>query len=621
MLRDHTVLRFHLKLNPQNRMDLTMRKFLSACLIVVAFGSVWTLGQDRGAEVRRVKQLPSKEKRWALIIGVDKYSNGIQQLYGAVNDAKALKDALVKYADFPENQIAVLTTANEDEQPTRTNIISRLYGLKRAVPKDGLFLFAFAGHGTERNQQVFLFPSDIRLSMNPEELIETAISVDKIKRQIEDAEIQQVVIFLDSCRNDPESGRGDKDNPLTEAYRTAFSFEIRNRGIEAFATIYATSFGRRAYEFKDKESGLQRGFFTWALAKGLAGEAASSDGQVTLGGLISFLDEAVPKKLKEENVNGEQKPYSIIQGYKASELVFALGKKGGAAAGDKPGVQFYLDRGMAFLKEEKRDEAINEYDQAIKLDPKNVEAYLYRGNAYDEKGDDDQAITNFDRVIALDAGHSIAYFYRGNAYGYKKMNDRAIEDYNKAIKLNSKFDEAFVSRGMSFYEKGDIKQALKDYDAALRINPKLGRAYFNRGLAKDEIGELEDALEDYGNVISLEPDNINAHYQRAWVYAAKGNFPKALNDLSRYLTFQPKDVDALYRRASVYVLIGNNNDALTDLTTAIELEPNSGRLYSLRGSIQHNKRDDAKAFADYQRALELEPEDIGAIIGREHLLF
>src|SRR5712691_2393214 len=58
-----------------------------------------------------VKTFPAKAKRWALVIGVDKYSDPqISQLKGADNDARMLSDSLVRYAGFPQDQVILLST-------------------------------------------------------------------------------------------------------------------------------------------------------------------------------------------------------------------------------------------------------------------------------------------------------------------------------------------------------------------------------------------------------------------------------------------------------------------------------------------------------------------------------
>ncbi len=273
---------------------------------------------------KTVSQLPGKDKRWALVIGVDNYTDSsIPDLGGAANDAKALAKALEKYAGFPADQIILLATTEPPErQPTRTNILKRLSNLKGLVPKDGLFLVSFAGHGIERENKAFLIPSDATSTDDISLLEDTALSVNKIKDQIKASGVRQVLFLLDACRNDPNGGRADSINPLSEAYKSGFSFDVANQEVEAFATIYATSVGERAFEYAEKK----QGYFSWAIVEGLSGKAANVNGQITLGSLVKFVSDQVPKMVAIDMGSGKkQKPFAQIEGYKADELVLSVG--------------------------------------------------------------------------------------------------------------------------------------------------------------------------------------------------------------------------------------------------------------------------------------------------------
>jgi uncharacterized caspase-like protein len=207
-----------------------------------------------------VAQLPGASKRWALIVGVDSYEDKqITPLYAASNDANALADAFTRYAGFPKEQVILLSSNQPAErQPTRGNVLLRLANLARLIPKDGLLLFAFAGHGIERNNQAFLLPSDAKMSDNIRILQSTALSVTEIKDWVQEMSVKQVIILLDACRNDPTAGRGDAPNRMTEAYRRGFDFDSKNTEVEAFATMYATRVGERAYEYAEKTEGACR---------------------------------------------------------------------------------------------------------------------------------------------------------------------------------------------------------------------------------------------------------------------------------------------------------------------------------------------------------------------------
>ena len=285
---------------------------------------------QRGIGARHVNQinaLPDKSKRFALIIGVDQYADSsISPLYGASNDAKALADALIRYAGFPADQVILLASDQPAQrQPTREEIMLRLSNLRSAAPKDGLLLVAFAGHGIERNGQAYLLPSNARIQGDIELLQETSISVTRMKDAIRAVGVGQVLLFLDACRNDPSSSRSDSVNPLTSAYTRGFNFDVRNREVTAFATLYATEVGKRAYEYKEK----RQGYFTWALVEGLKGAAADERGEVTLSRLIRHVQEAVPKRvLLDLGRNVSQKPFAVVEGYRADELVIAVAEMG-----------------------------------------------------------------------------------------------------------------------------------------------------------------------------------------------------------------------------------------------------------------------------------------------------
>lgn len=299
---------------------------LAISLSTISISSFAQTQKDgRGLHVnaaKAIESLPAGSKRFALVVGVDEYQDTqITKLEGSGNDAKSIVEALVRYAGFPREQVVLLTADQPVERkPTRGNILRRLSNLRTAMPKDGLLVIAFAGHGIEREGQAYLLPSDAQVSGDVTLLEDTAINVDEMRKRIIQTGVGQVVLILDACRNDPSAGRGDSDNPLTKRYTQAFNFEERNAGIEAFATLYATEVGQRAYEYREKH----QGYFTWALVEGLSGAAANQKGEVTLEGLLKYLQTTVPKRISLDLGPGKmQKPFAVIQGYKASELILS----------------------------------------------------------------------------------------------------------------------------------------------------------------------------------------------------------------------------------------------------------------------------------------------------------
>ena len=320
-----------------NRFNALRLGLLTASFVVLVF-SLRVVAQETGKPSDRglthpqsVNALPAYGKRWALVIGVDQYEDSnITPLRGAANDAHSLKQTLIKYAGFPSDQVIVLATGEPAErQPTRTNVLKRLSNLAGLVPKDGLLLISFAGHGIDRQGRGFLIPSDATLTEDLRLLEETAISVDHVKQRIKDTGVQQVMILLDACRSYP-TGRSNTANPLTAAFTKGFNFDVRNHEVNAFVVLYATAVGDRAYEYGEK----RRGYFSWAITQALSGAAANEHREVTLRTLVKYLEDTVPKLVAlEYGVKTMQKPFAHIEGYRADELVVAVSQSTPGGAG------------------------------------------------------------------------------------------------------------------------------------------------------------------------------------------------------------------------------------------------------------------------------------------------
>ncbi|MFZ1106156.1 MAG: tetratricopeptide repeat protein [Hyphomicrobiaceae bacterium] len=126
------------------------------------------------------------------------------------------------------------------------------------------------------------------------------------------------------------------------------------------------------------------------------------------------------------------------------------------------------------------DRAVEDYDQALHLNPNDVASLVSRGHAFLKKGDKDRAVQDLDHAIRLKPDSQSAFHYRAWAYQGKGDYDRAIQDYDQAIRLvpqETVFQPTLavlhIDRGATYAAKGDYEQAIQDLEQGLRI----GRAH------------------------------------------------------------------------------------------------------------------------------------------------
>ena len=68
------------------------------------------------------------------------------------------------------------------------------------------------------------------------------------------------------------------------------------------------------------------------------------------------------------------------------------------------------------MQQDRFDEAIIEYDEAIRLNPKFALGYNNRGFSYHRLGQYQRAVNDFDEAIGLDPQYTVAHNNRGFSY-------------------------------------------------------------------------------------------------------------------------------------------------------------------------------------------------------------
>jgi tetratricopeptide (TPR) repeat protein len=96
----------------------------------------------------------------------------------------------------------------------------------------------------------------------------------------------------------------------------------------------------------------------------------------------------------------------------------------------------HYNKGVELREEGLHDQAIEEYDRAIELDPDFADAYVGRGDAYYYLGEYQPAIEDYDQAIELDPDYADAYDSRGWAHYYLGLETEAEADFVKACSLD-----------------------------------------------------------------------------------------------------------------------------------------------------------------------------------------
>ena len=271
---------------------------------------------------------PAQGDRWALLVGIDKYdSEEISELKYAGKDVKAFAEVLTDPAicGFPQDHVLLMTNESRGkDRPRAVNIILRLDGLARVIKPEDTFVFYFTGHGITSGTTAYLLGVDT-VPVTPETLQQTALPLTRLQSRLSKIRARQLLFICDCCRNDPEKGKGNGGNALTDELARGIRVETRSTAMElpsVTATLYACSLGQRAYEWPEK----QHGVFSYYLLEGLKGKAADAQGRSTIAGLAQYVQTETAKWCKREWAGRvKQTPWLRQEG--GGELVLALARR------------------------------------------------------------------------------------------------------------------------------------------------------------------------------------------------------------------------------------------------------------------------------------------------------
>ncbi len=108
-------------------------------------------------------------------------------------------------------------------------------------------------------------------------------------------------------------------------------------------------------------------------------------------------------------------------------------------------VQGYIDEGIKHSQAGRYDQALQAFDQALKLKPNDPALLTYKATVYYAKGNNSQALQLCEQAIKLNPSFGRAYYQRGMILEKQDKYHEALEDLKKAKSLGYGIDPDFIA--------------------------------------------------------------------------------------------------------------------------------------------------------------------------------
>ncbi len=343
-------------------------------------------------------------------------------------------------------------------------------------------------------------------------------------------------------------------------------------------------------------------------------------------------------------LKGFYKRYVEVVGAKGTpeELVKALT---GAINAGEADAAMYASLGNVYQRQAMYQKAIDMYQKALAIDPKNMAVLSSVALCQAKSGNTDEAVVSYEQAVALNDKAVDEYRALGDLYMQQKKTSQAVNVYKKylakkpsdrrAAKLvadyeygQKNFEEAIkyfamiagpesndadllFRYGQSCYSVKDYKKAKEVFEILAKLTPKNPAVYhtlYDIASKENAVGaEAASSLQKYA---ALKPDDAEA--QKAlgdMLYDAK-NYAGALTAYRAALTADPS-IKGFYKR---YVeLVGSKGTAeelVKALTGAVAAGEADAAMYGSLGGVYQRQGAYQKAIDAYQKALQMDPKNM-----------
>jgi tetratricopeptide (TPR) repeat protein len=194
-------------------------------------------------------------------------------------------------------------------------------------------------------------------------------------------------------------------------------------------------------------------------------------------------------------------------------LLLRIGIGVGALALIGVGVYFYImgaqeradtrfQEGIKVMRPGSYGDSIKMFTQSIGMWAR-ADAYLERGIAHHYLGEDDPALEDFNQAIDLNPDLARAYSARGSIFRSRGDFKHALDEFSRSIGIESNVDALF-ERGQTYESLGEHQKAIDDYDKAVLQISDAPYVYRARSLAKRNLGDTAGYEADRDKAKSLE---------------------------------------------------------------------------------------------------------------------
>jgi tetratricopeptide (TPR) repeat protein len=256
---------------------------------------------------------------------------------------------------------------------------------------------------------------------------------------------------------------------------------------------------------------------------------------------------------------------------RAGSIIFLLATAATSCSKD-PAVakRDFVASGDSYMATKKYDEAIIQYRNAVKLDPKFGEARLKLADALTASDNGKGALAEYVRAADLLPTNPTAQLRAGQLLLMARQYPEAKARAEKILDINPKSVDGLLLMANALAGLKDFDSAIEQVESAINEDPNQPLNYANLALIENAKGNKAAAENAFKRAVEVDPNSPSPHWSLGNFYWASGRIADAENELKAAYKISPKSPVILRGLAAFYISTGRTIEAETYLKAYAE---------------------------------------------------
>jgi len=263
----------------------------------------------------------------------------------------------------------------------------------------------------------------------------------------------------------------------------------------------------------------------------------------------------------------------------------------------------YFIRAAAFSTENRFNEAIADFNTAIRLNKNYIKAYYCRGRVYRLNQEYDKAIMDFNKVIEFNHENLGVYYSRSEVYKQIKHYQNAISDLTMCIQINPKDTKYYNDLGILFADLKRYNEAEKYFYNATKIDSKYVEPHYNLGKLYYNLKRYKESEKEYKKAIKINQDYERPHYNLGNLFYNLKKYKEAEKEYKEAIRINPSYLQAYNNLGALLYSLKRYDEAEQVYKEAIRINPNYSDAHMNLAILLRDLKRYEEADAEYKKAM------------------